>query len=147
MAHKAGFQVNCLIIGGAGTEENGRKLLRYGVSKVFVYEHEALTCFRSDNYTDVAADCIAATKSSSVLIGATELGPRLATRFHTGLTADCTQLDIRENTDMIQIHPAFGGNIMAQIAITKSRPQFATVRYRMMDRAEKAASATGQLIR
>ncbi len=150
MAPKVGFQVNCLIIGGEGTEENGKKLLEYGVSKVFAYENEALTYFRADNYTDVAADCIAATKPSAVLIGATELGrslaPRLATRFHTGLTADCTRLDIKENTDMIQIRPAFGGNIMAQIAIAKSRPQFATVRYRVMDQAKKAPHPAGEVI-
>lgn len=87
------------------------------------------------------ADCIAAVRPSSILIGATALGrslaPRLSTRFHTGLTADCTTLDIKENTDMVQIRPAFGGNIMAQIQIAHSRPQFATVRYRVMDRASE----------
>ena len=90
------------------------------------------------------------TKPSSVLIGATALGrslaPRLSTRFHTGLTADCTTLDIRSNTDMIQIRPAFGGNIMAQIGITKSRPQFATVRYKVMDKAEKVKNPHGQVV-
>ena len=85
-----------------------------------------------------------------MLIGATALGrslaPRLSTRFHTGLTADCTTLDIRSNTDMIQIRPAFGGNIMAQIGITKSRPQFATVRYKVMDKAEKVKNPHGQVV-
>lgn len=99
----------------------------------------------------MVADCIAAVKPSSVLIGGTELGrslaPRLATRFHTGLTADCTKLDIKENTDMIQIRPAFGGNIMAQISISRSRPQFATVRYRVMEKACKAENPSGEIIR
>jgi len=71
------------------------------------------------------------------------LAPRLATRFHTGLTADCTVLDIKESSDMVQIRPAFGGNIMAQIMIANSRPQFATVRYRVMDKAERVGSPTG----
>lgn len=150
MADKVGFQVNCLIIGGEGTARNADKLLEYGVHKVFVYEHPDLSCFRADCYTDVAADCIAAVRPSAVLIGATELGrslaPRLSTRFHTGLTADCTSLDIKENTDMVQIRPAFGGNIMAQIAIAKSRPQFATVRYRVMDRAERVDEPRGQVV-
>lgn len=150
MADKVGFQVNCLIIGGEGTARNADKLLEYGVHKVFVYEHHDLSCFRADCYTDVAADCIAAVRPSAVLIGATELGrslaPRLSTRFHTGLTADCTSLDIKENTDMVQIRPAFGGNIMAQIAIAKSRPQFATVRYRVMDRAERVDELRGQVV-
>ena len=85
------------------------------------------------------ADCISQLRTSVVLIGATALGrsltPRLSVRFHTGLTADCTKLDMRPSTDLVQIRPAFGGNVMAQILITDARPQFAPVRYRVMDRA------------
>lgn len=149
MASRVGFKVNCVIVGGAGTAENAEKLLEYGVDEVFVYEHPGFEYFRADCYADAVADCIAYTKPSSVLIGATSLGrslvPRLATRYHTGLTADCTMLDIQDNTDMIQIRPAFGGNIMAQISITQSRPQFATVRYRVLDKAKKAAKPTGKI--
>lgn len=151
LAAKVGYKVNCVIVGAKGTEENAKKLLPYGVDKVYVYEHPGFEGFRADCYTDAVADCIAAVKPSSVLIGATALGrslaPRLSTRFHTGLTADCTTLDIKPNTDMIQIRPAFGGNIMAQIAITKARPQFATVRYRIMDKAEKVADPTGEIVK
>ena len=151
MAAKVGYQVNCVIVGGPGTWENAGGLLEYGVDKVYVYEHEGFTHFRADCYADAVADCIAANRPSSVLIGATSLGrslaPRLSTRFHTGLTADCTELNIRENTDMIQIRPAFGGNIMAQIGITRSRPQFATVRYRVMDRAPRVEKPWGSLVR
>lgn len=150
MAVKVGYEVNCVIIGGKGTTDNARKLLPYGADHVYVYEHEGFEGFRADCYTDAFADCISATKPSSVLIGATALGrslaPRLSTRFHTGLTADCTTLDIKPNSDMIQIRPAFGGNIMAQIGITSSRPQFATVRYRVMDKAEKVADPQGEIV-
>lgn len=150
MAPKVGYKVNCVIVGGEGTAENARLLLEYGVNQVFIYEHPELTWFRADCYTDVVADCIAELKPSSVLIGGTELGrslaPRLSTRFHTGLTADCTQLDIKPNTDMVQIRPAFGGNIMAQIAISRSRPQFATVRYRVMEKAPRVEKAEGELV-
>lgn len=150
MAAKVEYQVNCVIVGSEGTSENATKLLQYGVDKVFVYEHPGFEGFRADCYTDAVADCIAANKPSSVLIGATSLGrslaPRLATRFHTGLTADCTELDIQSNSDMVQIRPAFGGNIMAQIAITHSRPQFATVRYRVMDKAEKVTEPWGTIV-
>ena len=150
MAAKVNYKVNCVIVGGAGTEENAKKLLSYGVNKVYVYEHPGFENFRADCFTDAVADCISMVKPSSVLIGATALGrslaPRLSTRFHTGLTADCTTLDIKENTDMIQIRPAFGGNIMAQISITHSRPQFATVRYRVMDRAAKVENPTGEIV-
>ncbi len=74
---------------------------------MYVYEDPGFEGFRADCYADAVADCIAANKPSSVLIGATALGrslaPRLSTRFHTGLTADCTTLDIKPNTDMIQV--------------------------------------------
>ena len=150
MAAKVDYKVNCVIVGGKKTEENASKLLEYGVDKVYVYEHENFEGFRADCYADAVADCIAAVRPSSVLIGATSLGrslaPRLSTRFHTGLTADCTTLDIKPNTDMVQIRPAFGGNIMAQILIAHSRPQFATVRYRVMDRAAKVERPTGEVI-
>ncbi len=150
MAAKVDYKVNCVIVGGKKTKENASKLLEYGVDKVYVYEHENFEGFRADCYADAVADCIAAVRPSSVLIGATSLGrslaPRLSTRFHTGLTADCTTLDIKPNTDMVQIRPAFGGNIMAQILIAHSRPQFATVRYRVMDRAAKVERPTGEVI-
>lgn len=150
MAAKVDYKVNAVIVGGAGTKENAQKLLAYGVNKVFVYEDPGFEGFRADCYTDAVADCIAANRPSSVLIGATALGrslaPRLSTRFHTGLTADCTTLDIKPNSDMIQIRPAFGGNIMAQIAITNSRPQFATVRYRVMDKAARVENPQGEVV-
>lgn len=125
-------------------------LLAYGVDKVFVYSHEALSHFRVDAYANVIADCISRVKPSVVLVGATSIGrslaPRLATRFRTGLTADCTRLEMKENTDLVQIRPAFGGNIMAQIITPNTRPQFATVRYKVMDRAQKVEHPQGEVV-
>ena len=147
LAAKVDFKVHCVLIGGAGTKENAKKLLAYGIDTAYVYEDEAFEDFRCDNYANAFADIILRIQPSSVLVGATALGrslaPRVATRFKTGLTADCTKLDIQDNTDMIQIRPAFGGNIMAQIAITETRPQFATVRCRVMDRAQKVDKPWG----
>lgn len=144
------YKVNVVMTGSKGTKENAEELLEYGVSNVYVYEHEGFTGFKADCYADAVADCIASIKPSVVLIGATPLGrslaPRLATRFHTGLTADCTKLEMKENTDLVQIRPAFGGNIMAQILISDSRPQFATVRYKVMDTAEKVDNPDGKVI-
>lgn len=149
LASQVSYDVFGVIIGGRGTRENGQRLLEYGLKEVFVYEHEEYEGFKADSYTDAATDCIAALHPSVVLVGATEVGrslaPRLSTRFHTGLTADCTQLLMRENTDLVQIRPAFGGNIMAQILITEARPQFATVRYKVMETAEKVEHAHGKL--
>ena len=150
MALKVNFKVKCVIAGGAGTIENAHKLLDYGVDQVFAYEDESLEGFRADCYTDVVAECIAAQKPSSVLIGATALGrslaPRLATRFHTGLTADCTTLDIKSNTDMVQIRPAFGGNTIATIACPDNRPQMATVRPGVMQKIDPIEGAKAEVI-
>lgn len=147
LAAKVNYKVKVVMPGAAGTKENAKKLLEYGVDEVLVYEHPDFWGFKVDCYTDTVADCIAAIQPSVVLIGATPLGrslaPRLSTRFHTGLTADCTILDIRENSDMVQTRPAFGGNVMAQILITDARPQFATVRYKVMERAKKVENSTG----
>ena len=140
-----------MIIGEKNTQELGEELLQYGVQKVYTYEHPQLRGFKADSYADAMADCISIMRPSVVLIGATSLGrslaPRLSTRFHTGLTADCTKLEMRENTDLVQIRPAFGGNIMAQILIAESRPQFATVRYKVMDRAKKVDHPDGKVVK
>ena len=75
-----------------------RRVLAYGVDKVFVYDYEQLAYFKADNYANVFEDCIRRTKPSIVLVGATSIGRSLAplsTRFRTGLTADCTVLDVR----------------------------------------------------
>lgn len=149
LAKTVRYKVHAVLVGAEGTKENAEKLLEYGVDRVFVYEHPGFLGFKADCYTDAVADCIATLKPSVVLIGATATGrslaPRLSTRFHTGLTADCTRLEMKENTDLVQIRPAFGGNVMAQILISNSRPQFATVRYKIMDKAKKTKQPTGTL--
>lgn len=153
LAAKINHPVYAVLIGGGQAKEQAQTLLEYGVDKVYVYAHEALAHFRGDVYTNIMEDCIKTVKPTVVLVGATSLGrslaPACATRFRTGLTADCTVLDMKENTDLVQIRPAFGGNIMAQIITTNTRPQFATVRYKVMNVAEKTgrscyAAGTGR---
>lgn len=150
LAEKSGYRVNVILVGADDTKKLAEKLIPYGVYEVYTYEHPGFLGFKADCYADAVADCISAIRPSVVLIGATPLGrslaPRLSTRFHTGLTADCTQLQMKENTDLVQIRPAFGGNIMAQILITNSRPQFATVRYKVMDRAKKVENPNGRVV-
>jgi len=125
-------------------------LLQYPVDKIFTYDAQELQHFRVDVYTKIFADCIRAFKPSIVLVGATSIGrslaPRVAARFRTGLTADCTTLEIRKNTDLVQIRPAFGGNIMAQIITPFTRPQFATVRYKVMTPAQPVAAPWGMVV-
>ena len=149
LAAKVNYQVKIVMVGNE-IKDLADELLLYGVDQVYLYDHPGFAGFKVDCYTDAVADCIAEIKPSVVLTGATPLGrslaPRLATRFHTGLTADCTELDIKNNTDMIQTRPAFGGNIMAQIIIADARPQFATVRYKVMERATRVENQTGEVI-
>ena len=125
-------------------------LRHYGVNKVFVYDHEAFADFRIEPYTEAFCDFIAKEKPSSILVGATNLGrqlaPRVAARCRTGLTADCTVLEMKENTDLVQIRPAFGGNIMAQIVTPNTRPQFCTARYKVFAEPKPTEEAFGEIV-
>jgi electron transfer flavoprotein alpha subunit len=146
LAEKVKHPVYAVFI-GKDIAEKAHELLAYGVDRVFVYDYEQLQYFRADIYANVFEDCIRKTKPSVVLVGATSIGrslaPRLSTRFRTGLTADCTKLEIRPNTDLVQIRPAFGGNIMARIITKNHRPQFATVRYKVMKSADRVLKPHG----
>lgn len=149
LTKNVGDDVYCLFI-GHDIEGSAQKLLHYGVKKVFIYDYPGLEDFKVDAYANAFEDCINNLLPSIVLVGATSIGrslaPKVATRFRTGLTADCTKLERRENTDLVQIRPAFGGNIMAQILTTNSRPQFATVRYKVMETA-KRQPVTGEVVK
>ena len=140
--------VYALIIGD-DVYENARELLRYGVEKVFAYDNEVFSEFRIEPYTAAFCDFIEKYKPSSILVGATNLGrqlaPRVAARCRTGLTADCTVLEMKENTDLVQIRPAFGGNIMAQIITPFTRPQFCTARYKVFTEPQPAETPSGEI--
>jgi len=149
LAEVTGHPVYALVIGN-NVGQCAQELLYYGVDKVFVYDHPAFTEFRIEPYTEAFCDFIDKQKPSSVLVGATNLGrqltPRVAARCRTGLTADCTVLEMKENTDLVQIRPAFGGNIMAQIVTPNSRPQFCTVRYKVFQEPKPVEVPSGEII-
>lgn len=134
---------------GHNIAHKAEELLHYGVDEVFVYDDENLKHFRIEPYTSAFEDFINKVKPTAILVGATTIGrslaPRVAARFRTGLTADCTILDMKENTDLVQIRPAFGGNIMAQIVTPNSRPQLATVRYKVMNAPERTEETSGKV--
>ena len=149
LAKVTGHEVYALVIGhNISLEAN--KLLRYGVDKVFVYDDTELENFRIEPYTAAFCDFIEKVKPSSILVGATNLGrqlaPRVAARCRAGLTADCTVLEMKENTDLVQIRPAFGGNIMAQIISPNTRPQFCTVRYKVFSEPAPMDDASGEIV-
>lgn len=134
---------------GHNIKAKAQELLHYGVDEVFVYDYAELKDFRIEPYTAAFEDFINKFKPSSILVGATTVGrslaPRIAARFRTGLTADCTILDVKPNTDLDQIRPAFGGNIMAHIHTPNNRPQLATVRYKVFDAPERSNVKAGKI--
>ena len=134
LAAKINHPVQAVVI-GARTGEAVEKMLACGADEVYVYEDPAFENFRIEPYANALEDFINAARPSSVLVGGTvngrSLAPRVAARFRTGLTADCTVLDMSQSTDLDQIRPAYGGNIMAHINTPRHRPQFATVRYKI----------------
>ena len=149
LAAVTGHPVYALVI-GHDTSCCAEKLLHYGVDKVFVYDHPGFADFRIEPYAAAFYDFIRKEMPSSILVGATNLGrqlaPRVAARCRTGLTADCTVLQMKENTDLVQIRPAFGGNIMAQIVTPNDRPQFCTVRYKVFNEPAPAAEPAGEIV-
>lgn len=148
MAKKINQQVYCIFV-GSNIEDKTDALLSYGVDNVFVYDYKDLKEFKIEPYTACVENFIKEVKPTILLFGGTTIGrslaPRLAARFKTGLTADCTILDVQENTDLDQIRPAFGGNIMAHIHTPNHRPQFATVRYKIFSAPEKVDHPTGKV--
>lgn len=149
LAAITGHPVYALFMGNHITEQS-RELLHYGADKVFVYEEEELARFKIEPYTAVFEDFIGKIKPSSILVGATTVGrqlaPRVAARMKTGLTADCTILEMNEDTDLSRIRPAFGGNIMAHIKTPNHRPQMATVRYKIMNAPKRQEEAEGEIV-
>ena len=141
LAAKISHPVLAVVI-GSHTGQAVQNCLEHGADEVHVYDDPALEVFRIEPHAAALEDFINAVRPSSVLVGGTvqgrSLAPRVAARFRTGLTADCTVLDMSESTDLDQIRPAYGGNIMAHINTPRHRPQFATVRYKIFSIPEKS---------
>ncbi|SKA93117.1 electron transfer flavoprotein alpha subunit apoprotein [Caloramator quimbayensis] len=148
LASKINHPVYAVFI-GENIKDKAEEILHYGVDEVFLYDNKELVDFRIEPYTACFEDFINKIKPSIILVGATTVGrslaPRVAARFRTGLTADCTVLDVKENTDLVQIRPAFGGNIMAQINTPNTRPQLATVRYKVMSAPQRNDEKSGKI--
>lgn len=147
LADKLGVELSALLL---GSEVDGicEELIHYGADKVIYADHKLLQNYTTDGYTKVITDLINEKKPEIVIVGATNIGrdlaPRIAARLNTGLTADCTKLDIDEEQKiLLQTRPAFGGNIMATIVTPKHRPQMATVRPGVMKKMEKDENRKG----
>ncbi|MCQ4924176.1 electron transfer flavoprotein subunit alpha [Tissierella carlieri] len=128
------------------------KLVKYGADEVLYANHDLLNVYTTDGYTKVIYDLIKERKPEIMLIGATnigrDLGPRISARVHTGLTADCTKLDVDlENRRLMQTRPAFGGNLMATIVCPDHRPQMSTVRPGVMEKAKYDENRKGNIVK
>ncbi|WFD10316.1 electron transfer flavoprotein subunit alpha/FixB family protein [Tepidibacter hydrothermalis] len=149
LAEKVGNKLVAVLL-GHNNGDSAKELIKYGADKVISLDHKLLKVYTTDAYTKVISDIIFDKKPESVLIGATtigrDLGPRLAGRVGTGLIADCTKLEIDETDGkVLQTRPAFGGNLMATIICPKNRPQMATVRPGVMEKADYDESKTGTI--
>ena len=163
LADELGVNLCGLLLGGEGIESAAKELGGYGADKVLVCESPLLAVYNTDAYAKVICDVIEDLKPEAFLIGATnigrDLGPRCAARLHTGLTADCTHLDVdvpnyiqflresstldvdsqkwdMEDRNLKMTRPAFGGHLMATIICPRFRPQMATVRPGVLKKGE-----------
>ena len=149
LADVNGHKVMALMI-GSGITAQSKELFCYGADEVYVYDDPGLENFLIEPYANVFEDFIRKIKPSSILVGATNIGrslaPRVAARIETGLTADCTALEMTKDTDLVQIRPAFGGNIVATIVNPEHRPQMATVREGVMKKEILDLNYKGEVI-
>ena len=117
---------------GHSISEKAQELIAYGADTVLCIDAPEVAQYTTEPYTQAITQIINERKPSIFLIGATtigrDLGPRLSARVNTGLTADCTSLDIAEDRNLLMTRPAFGGNLMANIVCKEHRPQMSTVR-------------------
>ncbi|HHY23250.1 MAG TPA: electron transfer flavoprotein subunit alpha [Clostridiaceae bacterium] len=137
---------------GDNVTETAQTLIHYGADLVYLVDNPILKDFNDESYTDIMVQLINNYKPEIVLMGATTYGrslaPRVASRLNTGLTADCTGLEIdMETKNLLQTRPAFGGNLMATIICPNHRPQMATVRPKVMKPLELDPSRKGEIIR
>ena len=131
-ADKLGVKLTALLL-GSNIEGLSKTLAEHGADEVLIADDKLLEHYTTDAYTKVICDLVNERKPGILFVGATfigrDLGPRVAARLNTGLTADCTSIDVEvENGDLLATRPAFGGNLMATIACPEHRPQMATVR-------------------
>jgi caffeyl-CoA reductase-Etf complex subunit CarE len=137
---------------GHNVEPLAQELIWQGADRVLLAYAPVLEQYRTDAYAKVLSDIIRSKKPEVVLFGATHVGrdlaPRVAQRIHTGLTADCTGLDVDETERaLLQTRPAFGGNIMATIACPRHRPQMSTVRPGVMNALPPDKTREGEIER
>lgn len=149
------------VVAGTGLKEIEKQILPYGVDRLHIFDAKGLYPYTSLPHTSILVNLFKQEKPQICLMGATvigrDLGPRVSSALGSGLTADCTALEIGDHEDkkegktyknlLYQIRPAFGGNIVATIINPDHRPQMATVREGVMKKATVGADYKGEVIR
>lgn len=161
LAKDLNTEVTAMLL-GSGIKDLADELAAYGADKVIVVDDPELKEYRTEPYTHAMASIINEYKPEIVLVGATaigrDLGPRVSARVQTGLTADCTVLEIgdfpinpipgkeQQHNQLLMTRPAFGGNTIATIACPDNRPQMATVRPGVMQKIDRIDGAKANVI-
>ena len=160
LANQLGVDLNAVVAGTGIKNKVEDQILPYGVDKLFVFDAKGLFPYTSAPHTDILVNLFKEENPQIALLGATvigrDLGPRVSSSLTSGLTADCTQLEIGDFDDkksgkhydnlLYQIRPAFGGNIVATIVNPDHRPQMATVRSGVMQKALYEGNAKGEVV-
>ena len=149
LADKVNEKVVALLLGD-GVSAKASDLVAYGADEVRVVDHANLKHFVTEYYAQAVTQVVKANDPNVVLFGATSIGrdlaPRLSARLHTGLTADCTKLEMDEAGNLFMTRPAFGGNLFATIICPEHRPQMSTVRPGVMKKPEFDGARKGDVI-
>ena len=150
LADTRGAPLSAVLL-GSNLGDAGKELIAHGADTVYVVDDPELLHYRDEPYANAVAALIEKHKPEIVLTGATSIGrsliPRVAIQARTGLTADCTALDIDDEEGvLLQTRPAFGGNIMATIVCPNHRPQMATVRHKVMTALDPDPARKGEIV-
>jgi len=150
IADQLGTQLTACVL-GHNVRKIAEQAIQYGADRVFLFDDPTLADVRTDPYAKALIKLVREYKPEIFILGASargrDLAGAVATELHTGLTADCTGLDIDPETRLLrQTRPAFGGNIMATILCPKHRPQMATVRHRVFEMPDPDPTRRGQII-
>jgi electron transfer flavoprotein alpha subunit len=139
----------CAVLIGDAPDEFARDLIKHGADRVYLIKHEHLSKYSSDAYASALADAIQTYHPYAVVAAATSFGrdfvPRVAAQLGLGMTSDCIGLEINDQLKLVQLKPAFGGNIVAPI-VSSTHPQIATIRPGMLTEAESNPSHRGTVV-
>ncbi len=149
LADKRGVGLSCVLL-GHGLDQQASEAICHSADRVLAVDHPALESFTDQTYGEVVARLAMSERPEIILAPSTQVGrayiPRVATALETGLTADCTGLDVDQDGTLLQTRPTFGGNLMATIVCPRHRPQMATVRPHVLRPSPRDPARSGEVL-